>query len=152
MKKIIAILCASVMVAACAGTGGTPSVSPSQIAQTVCPVFKYTVGQFNQISQLMPDNAGVQKAADQLNAVSPIVSSVCSNVSTVSVDNIKDFTNTVLPALASIAGTLPLSPQTLQTVQAGLIMAETALGIVGYVEQEIPKAQAAMAREQADAQ
>ena len=80
MKKIIAILCSAIMVTACAGTGGTPSVSPSQIAQTVCPVFKYTVGQFNQLSQLMPDNAGVVKAAQQLNSVSPIVTSICSNI------------------------------------------------------------------------
>jgi hypothetical protein len=61
----------------------------------------------------------------------------------VSVANVQTFAQTVLPALAQVAGSLPIPPAQLAQVQAGLIAAEIAVGAVGVVQQQIQAAQKA---------
>jgi hypothetical protein len=61
---------------------------------------------------------------------------------TVDVSNIQALISTGLPALAHLTGSLPLPPAQQAQVQAALVVAETAAGVAGVVEQQIKAAQA----------
>lgn len=76
------------------------------------------------------------------------MTAVCNGASaapTVDVSSIQALVTTGLPALGHLAGTLPLPAAQQAEVQAALVVAETAAGVAGVVEQQIKAAQSAPA-------
>jgi hypothetical protein len=85
------------------------------------------------------------KASEQLAVVHAIVTKVCNGAAAaplVDASSIQALIQTGLPALGYLAGSLPLTPAQQAQVQAALVVAETAAGVVGVVEQQIKAAQA----------
>jgi len=139
------------VLAGCAGNAPKPP-TPQQIAAVACPSLDLVHAQlvaFNGTLQADPATAAAGKQAQaQLDAIHPIVTAVCNGAAAapaVDVSSIQALISTGLPALAHLAGSLPLTPAQQAQVQAALVVAETAAGVVGVVEQQIKAAQAAPA-------
>jgi hypothetical protein len=153
MKRmsLLVALAAMVSLALIAGCGVKPQqLNPQQIAAIACPQLNLVHAQlvaFNTALQADPATAGTGAQAQiQLAAIHPIVTAVCNGAAaapSVDVSNIQALVQTGLPALAHLAGSLPLPPAQQAQVQAALVVAETAAGVVGVVEQQIKAAQAA---------
>ena len=133
----------------CAGNAPKP-LTPQQIAAIACPQLNLVHTQLvalNAALEADPATAAVGKQAQiQLAAIHPIVTAVCNGAAaapSVDVSNIQALVQTGLPALAHLAGSLPLTPAQQAQVQAALVVAETAAGVVGVVEQQIKAAQTA---------
>lgn len=139
------------LIAGCAGNAPKP-LAPAQIAAIACPQLNLVHAQlvaFNTALEADPSTAATGKQAQaQLDAIHPIVTAVCNGASaapTVDVSSIQALVTTGLPALGHLAGTLPLPPAQQAQVQAALVVAETAAGVAGVVEQQIKAAQTAPA-------
>lgn len=149
---IVALVAACfAMLAGCATSGAKP-LSPQQIAAIACPQLNLVHTQlvaFNAALEADPATAATGKQAQaQLDAVHPIVAAVCNGAQAapaVDLSSIQALITTGLPALGHLAGSLPLPPTQQAQVQAALVVAETAAGVVGVVEQQIKAAQAAPA-------
>lgn len=155
MKRmsLLVALAAMVSLALIAGCGVKPQqLNPQQIAAIACPQLNLVHTQlvaFNTALQADPATAGTGAQAQiQLAAIHPIVTAVCNGAAAapaVDISSIQALVQTGLPALAHLAGSLPLPPAQQAQVQAALVVAETAAGVVGVVEQQIKAAQAAPA-------
>lgn len=152
MKKLM-LLCAAgiALLAGCSTTGTAPQLTPAQIVAIACPPVEQAITAYQTLTASMPTNAQAVKANAILTIAQPIVTSTCTAGASVSTANVQAFAETVLPALGTIAGTLPLPPATLAGIQGGLIAAEIAVGAAGVVEANIKAAQAASAASGASA-
>jgi len=147
----LAIFAVGAILTGCAGNAPKP-LAPAQIAAIACPQLNLVHTQlvaFNAALEADPSTAATGKQAQaQLDAIHPIVQSVCNGASaapTVNLSSIQALITTGLPALGHLAGTLPLPPAQQAQVQAALVVAETAAGVAGVVEQQIKAAQSAPA-------
>lgn len=147
----LAAMVSLALIAGCATSGAKP-LTPQQIATIACPQLNLVHAQlvaFNAALEADPATAATSKQAQvQLDAIHPIVTAVCNGAAaapTVDASSIQTLVQTGLPALAHLAGSLPLTPAQQAQVQAALVVAETAAGVVGVVEQQIKSAQAAPA-------
>lgn len=140
MAMVVALigLCAG-----CASNAPKP-LSPSQIAAVACPPAEAALAQFVVL-------AGTLKATDPLYAkvqsdlvkAQPVVEALCAKGSTISLDSVQAFAQTALPALGEILVGLPIPPAQQAQIQAGLVVAEIAVGAVGAIEQQVEAAKAA---------
>lgn len=153
LKTLIVALVAAcfAMLAGCAGNQPKP-LTPQQIAAIACQQLNLVHTQLTALNTALeadPKTAATgQQAQAQLDAIHPIVTSVCNGAAgapTVDASSIQSLVQTGLPALAHLAGSLPLTPAQQAQVQAALVVAETAAGVVGVVEQQIKAAQPASA-------
>jgi len=155
MKRmsLLVALAAMVSLALIAGCGVKPQqLNAQQIAAIACPQLNLVHTQlvaFNAALEADPATAATGKQAQaQLDAVHPIVAAVCNGAQaapSVDLSSIQALISTGLPALGHLAGSLPLPPAQQAQVQAALVVAETAVGVVGVVEEQIKAAQAAPA-------
>lgn len=136
-----------VLMAGCAGNAPKP-LSPQQIAAIACPQINLAVTQltaFNAVAEANPSTkAFATKANTDLIAAQPTIAAVCAAGATVTATNLQALAQQALPALGTIVGTLPLPPAQQAQVQGALVLAETAMGLAGVVEQQIQAAKAAV--------
>lgn len=150
---VLAALATFAVGALMTGCGVKPQqLNPQQIAAIACPQLNLVHTQLTALNTALeadPKTAATgQQAQAQLDAIHPIVTAVCNGAASapaVDASNIQALVQTGLPALAHLAGSLPLPPAQQAQVQAALVVAETAAGVVGVVEQQIKAAQAAPA-------
>jgi len=150
---LVVILIGLGMCASLTGCGAKAQpLSPAQIAAVACPQLDLVHTQLTVLNTALeadPATAAIgAKGAAQLAAIQPIVSAVCKGAlasPTVDASSIATFVQTGLPALATLVGSLPLPPAQEAQAQAALVLAETAVGVAGLVEQQIKAAQAAPA-------
>jgi len=142
-KSFAAALCVAlfVVLAGCASNAPKP-LTPAQIVSIACPPVQAAIVQFKALDATMPADPVAVKAEAALTKVQPVVAAACAAGANVDATSLQAFAQTVLPALGQVAGALPLPPQQLAQIQAGLIAAEIAVGAVGVVEQQIKAAQA----------
>jgi hypothetical protein len=148
IKSMIMAFAAVLLLAACATTGPQP-LSPAQVAAVACPQINLAVSQltaFNAVLAANPATASFgTKANTDLAAAQPAIAAVCAAGATVTATNLQALAQQALPALGTIVGSLPLpAPQEAQ-VQGALVLAETAMGLAGVVEQQIQAAKASAA-------
>lgn len=146
-RKISLMLSAciiTVALAACATTGSTGSgtkqnLTPQQVVAITCPPLETALTQLEGIyaTQAALGSASAVKAQAGIAKAQPIVAEVCSVGAAVSITSVQDFANTVLPALAQVAGTLPLTPKQLSDVQTALLTAQVALGVYDVVQSQM---------------
>ena len=137
-----------------AANGGAVAFEVLQRVQPdliLCDVIMPDLSGYEVCRRLKADPATAatgKQAQAQLDAVHPIVAAVCSGASAapaVDASSIQALVSTGLPALAHLAGSLPLPAAQQAEVQAALVVAETAAGVVGVVEQQINAAKSAPA-------
>ncbi|OOG61434.1 hypothetical protein B0E46_15770 [Rhodanobacter sp. B04] len=147
IKTMIVALVAMLLLAACATTGPKP-LSPAQIAAVACPQINLAMTQltaFNAVAEANPaTKAFATKANADLIAAQPTIAAVCAAGATVTATNVQALAQQALPALGTIVGTLPLPPTQQAQVQGALVLAETAMGLAGVVEQQIQAAKSAV--------
>lgn len=149
LKTLIVALVTTCFAVLSGCAGNAPkSLTPQQIAAIACPQLNLVHTQLvalNTALEADPATAGTGAQAQiQLAAIHPIVTAVCNGAAgapTVDASSIQALVQTGLPALAHLAGSLPLTPAQQAQVQAALVVAETAAGVVGVVEQQIKAAQ-----------
>lgn len=144
---VVAVVVAlAVFVSACSSSAVKP-LSPAQIAAVACPQINLVVAQltaFNTVAEANPaTKAFAAKANADLATLQPTVAAVCAAGATVTATNVQALAQQALPALGTIVGTLPLPAAQQAQVQGALVLAETAMGLVGVVEQQIQAAKAA---------
>jgi hypothetical protein len=148
IKTMIVALVAAMILAACATTSPQP-LSPAQIASVACPQINLAVTQltaFNTVAEANPaTKAFASKANADLAKLQPTIAAVCAAGATVTATNVQALAQQALPALGTIVGSLPLPAAQQAQVQGALVLAETAMGLVGVVEQQIQTAKAAPA-------
>jgi hypothetical protein len=132
----------AMLLAACTTTGGQ-QLSPSQVATIACPPIQAANAQFIALAAANPTDAKLAAVGAKLQSIAPVVAAACTAASTVTSTDIQNLATQVLPALSQIAGSLNLPADKLANIQAGLVAAEIAVGVVGVVEQNIKSAQAA---------
>lgn len=153
MKRLMLIcglVTAMVLMAGCATgggsggvTGSTPTaaqqLTPQQVVAIVCQPMQSALTQLSAIyaTQAALGNAKAAVAEAGLAKATPIVSEACSVGAEVSTANVQDFVSTALPALAQVAGSLPLSSSQMQNVQTALLTAQVALGVYNVVQSQI---------------
>lgn len=150
---VLAALATFAVGAILTGCGVKPQpINPAQVAAMACPQLNLVHSQLvalNAALEADPATAAVGKQAQaQLDAVHPIVAAVCNGAAAapaVSLASLQALVTTGLPALGHLASTLPLPPAQQAQVQAALVVAETAVGIVGVVQQQVQAAQPASA-------
>lgn len=124
-------------------------LSPAQVAAIACPQINLAVTQlkaFNAVLVVNPATAAFgAKATADLAAAQPVVDAVCAAGATVTATNLQALLSQGLPALGTLVGSLPLPAAQEAQIQGALVLAETAAGLVGVVEQQIKAAQAAPA-------
>jgi hypothetical protein len=144
MFGIVAIMA----LAACTTNGGTTSngsappsqqLSPQQVVAIVCPPMQTALTTLDSIynTQASLGNASASKAAAGIAKAQPVIAEACAIGATVSTANVQAFVNTALPALAQVAGTLPLSQKQMGDVQTALLTAQVALGVYNVVQSQI---------------
>jgi hypothetical protein len=148
--KLFAIAAAVALSVGVLGLSGCASnqaqtVSPQQIATIACPQLNLVHTQLvalNTALEANPKTADLgKKGAAQLAAIHPIVTSVCNGAAAapkVDFSNIQALAQTGFPALAALAASLPLTPQQQAEIQAALVVAETATGVVAALQQQAP--------------
>ncbi|MFK2876908.1 hypothetical protein [Rhodanobacter hydrolyticus] len=148
MKRLsmLVALAAMVSLALIAGCATKPP-SPAQIAAVACPSINAGVTllkTFNAEMAAVPSSAGfATKAQADLTKYAPTIDAVCAAGATVTATNLSALKTQALPALGSIVGALPLTAAQQMQAQTILVAAETAMGLVGVVEQQIAAAKAA---------
>lgn len=143
--RILVMAIAVTLIGLCAGCGVKPQpLTPQQIATIACPQLDLVHTQLAALNAALeadPATTAVGKQAQaQLDAVHPVVAAVCNGAQAapaVDLSSIQALISTGLPALGHLAGSLPLPPAQQAQVQAALVVAETAAGVVGVVEQQI---------------
>jgi predicted small lipoprotein YifL len=147
IKTMIVALAAAMLLAACATTGPQP-LTPAQIAAIACPQINLAVTQltaFNAVAAADPaTKAFATKANADLIVAQPTIAAVCAAGATVTATNLQALAQQALPALGTVVGSLPLPPAQQAQVQGALVLAETAMGLAGVVEQQIQAAKAAV--------
>lgn len=153
LARIIVMAMAVALIGLCAGCGVKPQpLTPQQIATIACPQLDLVHTQLAALNAALeadPATADLGRKADaQLAVAHAVVTKVCNGASAapaVDASSIQSLVKTGLPALAYLAGSLPIPPAQQAQVQAALVIAETAAGVVGVVEAQIKAAQAAPA-------
>jgi hypothetical protein len=151
--RTFALAAAIALIGMCAGCGAKPQpLTPAQIASIACPQLDLVHNQFAVLNAaLSADPATVAvgaKASAQLAIAHAVVTKVCNGAAAapaVDASSIQALIHTGLPALGYLAGTLPLPPAQQAQVQAALVVAETAAGVAGVIDQQIKAAQVAPA-------
>lgn len=122
--------------------------TPAQVAAIACPQINLVHVQLTALNAALvadPATAALGKQAQaQLDTIHPLVMAVCNGAAAapaVNLASLKTLITTGLPALGHLASTLPLPPAQQAQVQAALVVAETAVGVVGVVQQQIQAAQ-----------
>jgi len=143
---IAALVVACMLVLAGCATDGAKQLSPAQIAAIACPQVNLVNSQLTVINTAMlasPATAPfAKKASAELIAIQPTVAAVCAAGATVTATNLQALAQQALPALGTVVGSLPITPAQQAQAQAALVVAETALGLAGVVEQQIQAAKA----------
>jgi hypothetical protein len=166
------LLCVAMLVpfllTGCATVGGTPASSTSSAPASsstaaapaaggvalnvqnsikgVCAVFPTALSQLSAIAgTLAPTNSNYAKAQADIAKAQPIVAAACTANATVDASTLTSLSQTALPALADLVGTLPLSAKDEQNIQAGLLAAQVVLGVANVVESQIAAAKSASA-------
>ena len=110
-------------------------------ADAACPSLDMIHTQlvaFNTSLEATPSTAKFGTNANaQLAVIDPLVKRVCNGslaAATVDLSSVQALVTTGLPALGTLVGTLPLPPAQAAQVQAGLVLAETAAGLVRMVQ------------------
>lgn len=153
LARILVTVLAVALIGLCAGCApNVKPLTPAQIAGIACPQLNLAHTQLvalNAVLEADPATAAIgAKAATQLAAIQPIVAAVCSGAAAapeVDTSSIQALIQTGLPALGYLAGSLPIPPAQQAQIQAALVVAETAVGVAGVVEQQIQAAKAASA-------
>jgi hypothetical protein len=154
MKRLSLVVAVAAMLslALMAGCNQTKPLSPAQIAAIACPQLDLVHTQlaaFNAALQADPATAAAGlKAANALADAQKFVTPVCTDAAaapTVDASSIQTLVQSGLPALGALVGSLPLPATQEEQIHAALVLAETAAGVVGVVEQQIQAAQAAPA-------
>lgn len=148
--KLIRLFAVALIAAAAAflpgcATTSTKSLTPAEVITAACPPIQAAIAQFEALDASLPTVKAAADAEAALKQIQPVVAAACDAGATVSTANVQAFASTVLPVLGQVAGSLPLPPAQLAQIQAGLVVAEVAVGAVGVVEQQIQAAQAANA-------
>lgn len=151
--RILVMAMAVALIGLCAGCGVKPQpLTPQQIATIACPQLDLVHTQLAALNAALeadPATADLGHKADaQLAVAHGVVTKVCNGASAapaVDASSIQALVQTGLPALAYLAGSLPIPPTQQAQVQAALVLAETAAGVVGVVEAQVKAAQAAPA-------
>ena len=141
------------LIGLCAGCGVKPQpLTPAQIATIACPQLDLVHTQLAVLNAALkadPATADIGAKADaQLAIAHAVVTKVCNGAAAapaVDASSIQALIHTGLPALGYLAGSLPLPPSQQAQVQAALVVAETAVGVAGVVEQQIKASHAAPA-------
>lgn len=149
LARILVMAMAVALLGLCAGCGVKPQpLTPQQIATIACPQLDLVHTQLAALNAALeadPATADLGHKADaQLAVAHAVVTKVCNGASAapaVDASSIQSLVQTGLPALAYLAGSLPIPPAQQAQVQAALVLAETAAGVVGVVEQQIKAAQ-----------
>jgi hypothetical protein len=136
-----------------AGCGVKPQpLTPAQIAAIACPQLDLVHTQLSALNAALkadPATAAIGAKADaQLAIAHAVVTKVCNGAAaapTVDASSIQALIQTGLPALGYLAGSMPIPPAQQAQIQAALVVAETAVGVAGVVEQQIKAAHAAPA-------
>jgi hypothetical protein len=146
---IVAAMVAAVMLFAGCATNGSQQLSPAQIASVACPQFNVAVTQLKAFNAVLVANPATNsigaKATNDLAKAQKWVDPVCAAGATVTSTNLQSLAQQGLPALAAIVGALPLPPAQQAQIQGALVLAETAVGVVGVVEAQIQAAKTAPA-------
>lgn len=150
---LVVVLIGFGICASLSGCGVKPQpLTPQQIASVACPQLDLVHNQFavlNAALEADPATAAVgAKASAQLAVAHAVVTKVCNGAAAapaVDASSIQALVQTGLPALGYLAGILPLTPAQQAQVQAALVVAETAAGVAGVIEQQIKAAHAAPA-------
>jgi len=150
---LVVVLIGLGVCASLTGCGIKPQpLTPKQIATIACPQLDLVHSQFvvlNAALEADPATAALGHKADaQLAIAHAVVTKVCNGASAapaVDTSSIQALIQTGLPALAYLAGSLPIPPVQQTQVQAALVLVETAAGVVGVVEAQVKAAQAAPA-------
>lgn len=153
LARILVMAMAVALIGLCAGCGVKPqTLSPQQIATIACPQLDLVHSQLSLLNAALeadPATAALGHKADaQLAIAHAVVTKVCNGASAapaVDASSIQELIQTGLPALGYLAGTLPIPPAQQTQIQAALVLAETAAGVVGVVEAQIKAVQAAPA-------
>lgn len=127
---------ASALFAGCAGT-----VTPAQIAATLCTPVDTAVSTITTLVATNPADASLATAAAALKKVQPTINAVCTSATVVTSDNVQTLITVGLPAIGTILGTLPLPAATLTTIETDFTLAEQAIDIVDVVVSNIKAAQ-----------
>lgn len=148
MKKMFVALALFALVAcvslfaACTTSSGQ-KLSPAQVAAIACPPIQAANAQFHVLVAASPNDAKLQAAGAKLATIEPVVAAACNAASTVTATEVQELATQVLPALSQVAGSLNLPADKLAQIQAGLVAAQIAVGVVGVVEANIKAAQTA---------
>lgn len=153
LARTLVTVLAVALIGLCAGcTPNVKPLTPAQIASIACPQLNLVHTQLVALNAALEADPGTAaigaKAVAQLAAIQPIVTAVCSGAAAapaVDTSSIQALIQTGLPALGYLAGSLPIPPAQQAQIQAALVVAETAFGVVGIVEQQIKAGQAAHA-------
>lgn len=148
--RILVMAMAVALIGLCAGCGVKPQpLTPQQIATIACPQLDLVHTQLAALNAALeadPATAVLGHKADaQLAIAHAVVTKVCNGASAapaVDASSIQSLVQTGLPALAYLVGSLPIPPAQQAQVQAALVLAETAAGVVGVVEAQVKAAQA----------
>lgn len=148
--RTFALAVAIALIGLCAGCGVKPQpLTPQQIATIACPQLDLVHTQLavlNAALEADPATADLGHKADaQLAVAHAVVTKVCNGAAAapaVDASSIQALVQTGLPALAYLAGSLPIPPAQQAQVQTALVLAETAAGVVGVVEAQVKAAQA----------
>lgn len=135
-------MCCAFLVTGCA-SNQPESIPPAQVLAIACPPVQAAIVQFEALDATLPNVPAAVKAGATLKQIEPTVAAACTAGAAVNVANVQAFAQTVLPALGQIAGTLPLPPDKLAQVQAGLVAAEIAVGAINVVQAQVQAAQKA---------
>lgn len=133
------------MLGGCSTVGSSPGVSgtapnvlsPVQVAAIACPQVNLVHVQLVAFNAALAANQATadlgRKATAQLDVIHPMVQKVCNGSlasAGVNLTDIQTLVQTGLPALGTLASTLPLPPAQQAQVQGALVIAETAAGVV----------------------
>ncbi|MGH8158381.1 MAG: hypothetical protein ACREPQ_09685 [Rhodanobacter sp.] len=144
----VAAMLSLALFAGCTSSSVKP-LSPAQVAAIACPQINLAVTQLTVFNTVLVANPATKDFGTKANAtlvsIQPTVAAVCAAGATVTATNLQALAQQALPALGTIAGTLPITPAQQAQVQGALVLAETAMGIAGVVEQQIAAAKAAPA-------
>jgi len=144
MKKLFAAL--AVGIALCgAFFGCAATITPAQIAATLCTPVNTAIGTITTLVATNPADAKLATAAAALLKVEPTINAVCTSAAVITSDNVQTLITVGLPAIGTILGTLPLPAATLTTIEGDFVLAEQAIDLVDVVVLNIKAAQAVTA-------
>ena len=138
---LAALFACAFVLAACTPSGAKP-IPPAQVMAIACPPTLAAITQFQALNATLPDDPQAVKANETLKKIQPVVNAACVAGVNVSVQDVQAFAQTVLPALGTIAISLPIKPAQLTQIEAGLTAAQIAVGTVSLIQSQVKAAQA----------